>query len=384
MNGGYAIKVTLPPTDGRAALEEGLASIALAEGLELELLSLDDSALSALMDGKEPQLVFGVRQVGREAIIVPRDKFDADTSLALASALADWFSGPIAQVLDTDDGAERLAAWNGGASLKPDTGWLSFGGSDVEWYVEFVAPPFTRLDGARARALLSKLEAARPASLREVDAHFTAVSTRRAIGALSVALDDLAVTVTLAGAQLTIVARSGSPAATTAAVMERTLRALDSFEFPQNVQELEVAADATLMRAVRRELPADARLDTFVRKGPPSFSLSRATWIARGVLDGEPFETTVDEPFDGEAVAAHLAEELVEALEAVRAERKAEADGNLEGRYLTALHEGDFEAAATAYAELYFPQRARDATVLANAREKIEELAVLYRVQRRT
>lgn len=384
MNGGYAIKVTLPPTNARAALEEGLASIALAEGLELELLSLDDSALSALMDGKAPRLVFGVRQVGREAIIVPRDKFDADTSLALASALAEWFTGPIAQVVDTDDGAERLAAWNGGASLKPDTGWLSFGDSDVEWYVEFVAPAFRPTDGANASALLARLEAARPAALREVDAHFTGVSTRLAIGALSSALDDLAVTVTMADSPLTVLARRGSPAATTAAVMERTLRALDSFEFPQAVQELEVAADAALMRAVRRELPADARLDTFVRKGPPSFSMSRATWIARGVLDGEGFETTVDEPFDDEAVAAHLAEELVEALEAVRAERKAEADGNLEGRYLTALHEGDFEAAATAYAELYFPGRDHDEGVRANAREKIEELAVLYKVTRRS
>ncbi len=55
------------------------------------------------------------------------------------------------------------------------------------------------------------------------------------------------------------------------------------------------------------------------------------------MLDGEAFETTVDGPFDGEGVAAQLAEELVEALEGARAERKAEADAGLENRYLTGV-----------------------------------------------
>ncbi|MDP1916196.1 MAG: hypothetical protein Q8L14_08115 [Myxococcales bacterium] len=299
MNGGYAIKVKLPATNGRAALEAGLASIALSEGLELELLTLEPDAASAREDSEEPRLVFGVHQAGREAVLVPRDKSDSVSSEALASALAAWFTGPVAYVLDTDDGATRLSAWNGGASLTPRTGWLSFGDSVIEWYVEFVAPPFTALDGNRARVFLSQLEAARPASVREVDAHFTAVSARHAIGPLSDALDDLAVTMTVAGSPLTIRARRGSPAETRTAVMERTLRALDSFEFPETMQELEVAADAVLMRAVRRQLPRDAHLDSFVRKGPPSFSMSRATWLARGVLDGEPFETAVNERLDG-------------------------------------------------------------------------------------
>ncbi|MBL8918333.1 MAG: hypothetical protein JNJ54_05695 [Myxococcaceae bacterium] len=380
MNGGYALKLQLPPAHGLASLEAALASVALSEGLVLDRLELQQSEADQLAGAPVPRLVFGVLTSGREAVLVPRDKFDATSTNALAGALAAWFEGPVAWVLDTDEGAVTLETWNGAEALGPGTGMLGFGDSPVEWYVEFVPPVFTALEGPARARLLRELEAARTEPMREVGVRFVAAGERAVNPAF---FDDLSVTMSVGGRKVTLLVRREPGAPVGGPVTQAALKALDDFDFSSKVSAREVRADARTLDAVRRNLPKGALLDRLVRKGPPGFLVSRAVWQARGRLDDEPFEVSLEGPPAGMPASAHLGAELAEALAERREERQEARKGELEERYLVALHEGHFDQAARAYAQLYFPDAGDDGAVLARARAKIDELAELYGVKPR-
>lgn len=375
MNGGYAVKLGLPAKHGRAALEAALASVALSEGLGLELLELSQSQADKLVDAPEPRLIFGVLLTRREAILVPRDKYDTIGSQALAAALASWFEGPVAWVLHTDDSLVSMEGWNGGDALEPDTGMLSFGDSPIEWYVEFVLPAFEPVKGAWARRLLDALAAARSGAHEEVELNFTQVAGRARGGLLSEAIDDLLLTGTVAGKPFSVRAQRKGPAGTVDEVLDRAGQALDRFEFPEHVRAREFPATPAQLRDLRAQLPRDVTLESVVRVGPRRFQFLRAEWRARGALDGAPFEVGFIEQLE-----PGLAAPFLEALAGLRAERERDAQRALTERYLAAMHEGDFERAAQDYARLHFGDSADVPDGLERARKKIDELAVLYRL----